>query len=137
MNRLRGQIVEILSAEHLSLVDVAVGPDCLSAVLLASLDEEPLLRVGQQVDLCFKETELGLAKGLQGRISLRNRLPVRVEEIRRGVVLSEIWLDYRGQVLRSVITSRSAERLELRPGDLLEALIKANEVAVLEDGHAF
>ena len=137
MNRVRGEIVEILSAEHLSLVDVAVGPDRLSAVLLASLDEEPLLRVGQQVDLCFKETEVGLSKDLQGRISLRNRLPVKVEEIRRGVILSEIWLDYRGQVLRSVITSRSAERLELRPGDLLEALIKSNEVAILEDGHAF
>lgn len=137
MNRLRGQITAILSSEDLALVDVAVGPDSLSAVLLVSLEEEPLLQVGQRVDLCFKETELGLAKNLQGSISLRNRLPVRVEEIRRGVVLSEIRLDYCGQLLRSVITSRSVDRLALRPGDWLEALIKANEVAILEDGRAF
>lgn len=137
MNRLHGQIVEISSSENLCLVDIAVGPDCLSSVLLASLAGEPLLRVGQQVDLFFKETEVGLGKDLQGRISHRNRLPVRVEAIRRGVVLSEILLDYRGQILRSVITSRSVERLELYPGDYLEAFIKANEVAILENGYEF
>lgn len=137
MNRLHGQIVAICNAEHLVLVDVAVGLDCLSVVLLASIDGEPLLRIGQQVDLCIKETDLVMAKDLQGCISLHNRLPVRVEEIHRGIILSEIELDYRGQVLRSVITSRSAERLDLRPGDCLEVLIKANEVAIMEDSYGF
>jgi molybdate transport system regulatory protein len=135
MNRLRGKITGIESSGHISLVDVAVGADTFSATLLESPQASPYLAVGNAVTVLFKETEVSLAKDLSGRISLRNRLRATVREIRRGEILSEVLLDYHGQTIASIITSRAVQRLELADGDEVEALIKANEVSLMEADH--
>ncbi len=133
MNRLRGRITGIESNDHLSLVNVAVGSDTFTALLLETPLAAPYLAVGNAVTVLFKETEVSLAKNLSGLISLRNRIPVKVERIRRGVILSEVVLDYQGQQLTSIITTRAVTRLELHEGDEVEALIKANEVSLMEN----
>jgi molybdate transport system regulatory protein len=135
MNRLRGKITGIESNGHISLVDVAVGADTFSATLLESPQASPYLAVGNTVMVLFKETEVSLAKDLSGRISLRNRLRATVREIRRGEILSEVLLDYHGQTIASIITTRAVQRLELADGDKVEALIKANEVSLMEADH--
>ena len=132
MNRLRGRITGIESNDHLSLVDVAVGSDTFTGMLLETPLDAPYLAVGNAVTVLFKETEVSLAKNLSGLLSLRNRIPVKVERLRRGVILSEVVLDYQGQPLTSIITTRAVVRLELHEGDEVEALIKANEVSLME-----
>lgn len=136
MNRLRGQITGIESNGHVSLVDVAIGDDTFAAILLESPDSAPYLIAGNQVQVLFKETEVSLAKNLSGEISLRNRVRATVREIRRGEILSEVVLDYRGQALTSIITSRAVKRLSLQQGDEVEALVKANEVSLMEANDA-
>jgi molybdopterin-binding protein len=132
MNQLRGRIVGIESNDHLSLVDVEVSGDTFSAMLLETPESAPYLLIGNEVQLLFKETEVSLAKNLSGLISLRNRVQGRVRAIRSGAILSEVVLEYRGQTLTSIITTRSIKRLEIRQGDEVEALIKANEVSLME-----
>lgn len=132
MNRLRGQITGIESNGHVSLVDVAVNGDTFACILLEAPDMSPYLAVGNEVNVLFKETEVSLAKNLSGLISLRNRMRATVQHIRQGRILSEVVLDYRGQPLTSIITSRSIQRMEIREGDEVEALIKANEVSLTE-----
>ena len=134
MNRLTGQIAGIESNGHISLVDVVVGSDTFSATLLETPQGSPYLAVGKTVAVLFKETEVSLAKNLSGLLSLRNRLKAQVREIRRGEILSEVLLDYQGQTITSIITTRAVARLELSEGDEVEALIKANEVSLMEDG---
>ena len=134
MNRLRGVIACVETSDHLALVDVEVGGDLFTAILVETPESAPWLKAGNPVAVLFKETEVSLAKELSGRISLRNRMAARVESIRKGKLLSEVHLDYRGQPVVSVITTRSVERLELAPGDEVEGLVKANEVTLLEDG---
>jgi len=134
LNRLKGQVVAIDSNSHMSLVDVAVGLNIFSATLLETPETANYLVVGSDVTLLFKETEIALAKNLLGLISLRNRIPVRVTRIERGDILSAVTLDYAGMHLVSVITTRAIDRLEIKVGDDLEALIKANEI-VLMAGH--
>ncbi|MDI1310420.1 MAG: TOBE domain-containing protein [Methylotenera sp.] len=134
MNSLKGQIVAIDSNNHMSLVDVAVGQDVFTATLLETPATADYLQVGSEVTLLFKETEIALAKNLSGMISLRNRIPVVVKNVVRGDILSAVTLDYAGKRLVSVITSRAIDRLEIKPGDPLEALIKANEIALMA-GH--
>lgn len=119
----------------MSLIDVAVGHDILTATLLETPETAPYLSVENDVTLLFKETEVALAKNLSGLISLRNRLLVNVLSIERGDILSAVTLDYAGKRLVSVITSRAVDRLTIVVGDQLEALIKANEVALMA-GHA-
>ena len=130
MNRLRGNIVAIDHNSHMSLVDVAVGVEVFSATLLETPETAAYLRVGNAVTLLFKETEVVLAKNLSGLISLRNRFSVTVISIERGAILSAVTLDYGGESLVSVITTRGVDRLQLATGDKVEALIKANEVVL-------
>lgn len=135
MNRLKGQIVAIDSNSHMSLVDVAVGDDVFTATLLETPETADYLKVGNKVTLLFKETEVALAKDLSGLISLRNRVPVVVRNIERGGILSAVTLDYAGKALMSVITTRAVERLQLAVGEQIEALVKANEIALMAGHH--
>lgn len=117
----------------MSLVDLAVGNDVLSATLLETPEQVDYLQVGKQVILLFKETEVSLAKNLTGLISLRNRLQAKVKHIERGEILSAVTLDYQSYSLVSVITTRGMDRLQLEVGDQVDALIKANEVVLSHD----
>ena len=132
MNKLRGRITRIESNNHISLVDVDVSGDSFTATLLETPEDAPYLKVGNAVDVLFKETEVSLAKGLSGLISLRNRINTTVKQVRSGVILSEVVLDYRGQAISSIITTRSIQRLDIKPGDGVEAMVKANEVTLME-----
>jgi molybdate transport system regulatory protein len=134
LNKLKGQIAAIDSNSHMSLVDVAVGQDIFTATLLETPETAAYLQIGNLVTLLFKETEIALAKNLSGMISLRNRIYVSVKSIERGDILSAVTLDYDGKRLVSVITSRAIDRLEIKTGDQLEALVKANEIALMA-GH--
>lgn len=130
MNSLPGHIVAIDHDNHMSLVDVSVGDDIFTATLLETPATAPYLKVGQDVRLLFKETEVSLAKNLSGLISLRNRFKATVTAIERGAIMSAVRMDYRGHRLTSVITTRAVNRLQLMEGDEVEGLVKANEMVV-------
>jgi molybdate transport system regulatory protein len=133
MNKLKAKIVHIDSNNHLSLVDLAVGNDVISATLLETPAQADYLKIGNQVSILFKETEVSLAKNLSGLISLRNRLKATVTQIERGEILSAVTLAYQGNIIVSVITTRGMDTLQLEEGDEVEALIKANEVVLSDD----
>ena len=133
MNRLTGRIVAVESNSHMSLVDVAVGEEVLSATLLETPATAIYLKVGQAVTLLFKETEVSLAKELSGLITLRNRVAVTVVSIERGTILSAVKLDYRGLPIISIVTTRGVDRLSLVVGDSVDALVKANEMVLSQD----
>jgi molybdate transport system regulatory protein len=135
VNRLRGRISHVESNGFVSLVDVTVGPDSFAAILLENPDSAPYLAAGRAVEILFKETEVSLAKNLSGLISLRNRMKATVRQVRRGAILSEVEMDYQGAVVTSIVTTRSIDRLGVAPGDTVEALVKANEVTLMEADH--
>lgn len=132
MNRLEGHIAAIQSNGHLSLLDVAIGADTFTAILLETPESSPYLKVGAAVDLLFKETEVSLARNLTGLISLRNRFSVTVTAIVRGEIMSEVTMDYKGKRVSSIITTRAVDRLGLAVGENVEALVKANEMVVAQ-----
>ncbi len=132
MNRLPGIIVAIECNDHLSLVDVVVGQDTFTAMLLETPQHAPHLKVGNKVEVLFKETEVSLAKELSGKLSLRNIVRGTVRQIRCGDILCEVVLEREDQTLTSIITTRAVKRLELKEGDEVDALVKANEVSLIE-----
>lgn len=119
----------------MSLVDITVGADDFSATLLETPETAIYLQAGAKVTLLFKETEVSLAKNLSGLMSLRNRFKAKVGDIQRGDIMSAVVLDYGSHKLTSVITTRGMERLQLALGDEVEALVKANEIALMEGHH--
>jgi len=132
LNKLHGKIVAIEHNQYMSLVDVAVGDDVFTSTLLETPIHASYLQDGNNVALLFKETEVSLAKNLQGELSLRNRFSVKVLNINQGDIISAIQLDFNGQSITSVITTRSLNRLQLSIGEQIEALVKANEIALME-----
>ncbi|MDP2890188.1 MAG: TOBE domain-containing protein, partial [Bacteroidota bacterium] len=89
------------------------------------------LQEGNSIDLVFKETEVSLAKNLSGIISMRNRMKCMVQHIDRGELLSKISLQFQKYTITSAITTRSVDSLDLKIGDEVEALVKANEVSLM------
>ena len=62
-------------------------------------------------------------------LSARNQLKGRVLRITRGGVLAEVTVDIgHGREIVSVITNTSVDRLGLREGSEVTAIIKATEV---------
>ena len=132
MNQLKGTIAAVQSNGHLSLVDVSIGRDTFTSILLETPEGTPYLKPGNPIALMFKATEVSLGKNLSGMLSLRNRIPAIVCGIRRGEILSEVELDYDSQVFYSIITTRAIDRMELAVGDAVEALVKSNEMSLKE-----
>jgi molybdopterin-binding protein len=138
MNKLPASIVNIESSGFISLVDLDIISPAgesggrFSCVIIETPETAGYLKIGGRVFILFKETEVSIAKNLSGQISLRNRIPVVIKQIHKGAVLTELKLDYQGIEVGSVITTRSANSLELKTGDAVTGLIKANEVSLME-----
>ena len=62
--------------------------------------------------------------------SIRNRLPGTIEKIVSDKVVSEVVVRTAAGNVTSIITTGSVERMNLKPGDNVFAIIKATEVSV-------
>jgi molybdopterin-binding protein len=65
------------------------------------------------------------------RLSGRNQLVGRIEEVRISGLMAEIVISIGGQRITSIITARSAREMQLKPGQTAAALIKSTEVMIL------
>jgi molybdopterin-binding protein len=74
------------------------------------------------------ETE---GKRISRNISGRNQLIGRIKAVRISGLMAEVEISIGGQQITSIITSRSAREMRLKPGQTAAALIKATEVMIL------
>ena len=132
MNKLTGTIINIQQSGAILLVDAEVDGHCFSSILIESASQPDWLFQGNSINLVFKETEVALAKNLSGVISMRNRMKCSVKQIEKGELLSKIDLKFGDYTITSAITTRSVDSLELKVGDTVEALVKANEVSLMK-----
>jgi molybdate transport system regulatory protein len=80
----------------------------------------------------LKDGECWEAMGL--RISARNRLKGIVEGVEKGQVASKVKIRVRAPaVITALITKEAVEELGIKPGDEVEAVIKATEVMVAKE----
>jgi molybdopterin-binding protein len=63
-------------------------------------------------------------------ISARNQLRGKVTSVRIEGLMAEVEVDVGGQTVVSTITAGSAQRLGLKKGDDVVAIIKASEVMI-------
>lgn len=130
MNKLIGKIILIESSQHMSLVDIDVQGDVFSSIVLETPASASYLKQGNEIALLFKETEVSIGKNLSGLISLRNRFKAKILRLEKSDILAKVFLDYKGQEIISIITSRSVHKLGLIAGDEVEWLVKTNEVSL-------
>src|SRR5580704_15411366 len=76
----------------------------------------------------------GERKEVVRRVSGRNQLVGRIDAVRISGLMAEVVISIGGQQITSIITSRSAREMQLKPGQTAAALIKATEVMILRVG---
>lgn len=133
MNKLIGKIILIESSQHMSMVDIDVDGDVFSSIVLETPATAAYLKRESSVTLLFKETEVSIGKNLSGLISLRNRFKATVKRIEKSDILTKVFLNYKNKQIVSIISTRSAQKLELTDGDAIEWLVKTNEVSLLKE----
>ncbi|MGA9291286.1 MAG: TOBE domain-containing protein [Ignavibacteriaceae bacterium] len=128
MNNLIGEISNIKSDEHFSIVEMIIDGNVFKSIIIETPETVPFLKTGNKINILFKESEVSIAKDLKGRISLQNKIPCIIKGIEKGKLLSKIILDFNSKKIVSVITTGAVEQLELKENDDVLALVKTNEV---------
>ena len=111
--------------------------DCEGHILgMMGLELPKGIDVGKKVKLVIKATHVTLAKEFTGLLSYTNKLPVMIDSINNGTLLSSITLKFSGAFpqtyIESIIPRTASETMSLKVGDKISALIKASEIAICE-----
>ncbi len=65
------------------------------------------------------------------KISARNVFEGKIEKVELGAVMANVKIKVESpQLITAIITKESVEKLELKPGDTVSAIIKSTEVMV-------
>ncbi len=63
-------------------------------------------------------------------VSIRNKLPGEVKEVKLGTVMAEVIVKVGDNVIVSAITKDAAEDLALKAGDKVTVLVKSTSVMI-------
>lgn len=130
MNTLNGNITVIQSHEGISLVKVKSNNTIFTSIVLDTAETASYLKKGNSVKIIFKETEVIISKDLNPNLSIQNQMLCIIESIKKGVLLSQINLNFGETIIESIITSNACEQLQLEKNDAVIALVKTNEVSL-------
>jgi len=128
MNYLKGTIQKIETDKEISIIEFVAENKLFSAMAIEGTGRSPHLKVGDNVMMGFKETATSIGKDLSGELSIRNRFNVVIRSLTTDAALTKVVLDFQGHEFVSVITTASAERMELKPGDHVEGLVKTTDM---------
>jgi molybdate transport system regulatory protein len=99
---------------------------------MMSLEISEKIKLGTVVKLALKPTHVAIAKDFQGLISYSNQIKCSIKSIENGKILTNIKLQFFDSILESIITLNSSQKMELKIGDEVIALIKASEISISE-----
>ncbi|SRR5690606_30961656 len=132
MNTLKGKIEYVSVNKNLSLVNVNVNEQLLSAIVIDNPETAPYLIPGNSIKIIFKETEVIIGKGKTDNISLQNKFTGSVEFIETGELLSKLTLNTSVGKIISIITTNAVNQLGLKKGSEVTAMVKTNEMMLIE-----
>jgi molybdopterin-binding protein len=133
MNILKGEISQIESHESLSLVKIEVGKYSFTTIVIETSETADYLRLGYEINVLFKETEVLICRKPCPEISLQNRMECIIEDIDQGKLLSHLTLRTDAGYIKSIITSNAVRQLGLQKHDEVIAMVKTNEIMLQHD----
>lgn len=127
MSNLVAKVSKISSNQNLNIIEF----DFLDTTLkMMSLDLPKDISIGKRVELLIKPTNVIIAKGVLGEISLSNRFFATIENLENGELLSSMKLKIGSYYLESIITKSSSQNMNLKKGDEIFALVKASDISI-------
>jgi len=122
----------MMSSGGIIMVDMEVASLTLTALLIDAPLNPAWLKTGNLIYAVFKETEVSIAREFTGKISLRNQIPCKISHVQRGELMSIVHLTFNECKIQSAITTRSVDQLDLKDDDSVTAMIKANEITLMQ-----
>lgn len=133
MNNLQGKIISINQSESLTKIDILCHDTKLVAFAIDFSCNDINKIAGKEVSILFKESEVSIAKNFIGEISLQNRFKCTIKHIQKGKLLAQITLSFFDNTIDSIISSMSANRMKLKIGDEVMALVKSTEITFVDN----
>ena len=128
MSHFVAKIVEIESLESLHKVKLSKEDHNLSMI---SLELNEKVQIGLDVQLYVKASNIVIAKHKNDAISIANQLQTSVTSIEYGTILTNIKLDFLGNVLEALLTTHQAKKLNLQEGDEVYAFINESDLSLV------
>ncbi len=128
MNSLIASVVKIDNIDNLNIVNFKFLNQNLS---MMSLDLSDNIKIGSIVELIANPSHVAIAKDFSGVLSYSNQLKAEIESLENGKLLSSVKLSIGEAKLESIITLYSSQKMNLKVGDRVTALIKASELSIL------
>ncbi|SNS60792.1 molybdate transport system regulatory protein [Asanoa hainanensis] len=131
-NQLDATILSVSRGDAMAAVkaQLASGQEVTAAITRESADELELI-AGLPVTMLVKATDVALATGAVGDLSIRNQLPGRITSLTGGAAMTTLKVAVDGGgALTAVVTNDAVNDLDLSEGDEVLALVKSTEVSV-------
>jgi molybdate transport system regulatory protein len=130
-NQLPGTVTDVTPGEAMATVKVRLsgGQDLTAAITLDAVRDLGLA-AGSSVTALVKSTDIALATGPVGGVSIRNQLRGAVAGLTSGAAMATVKVTIDGGELTAAITSESATELGLKQDSAVTALIKSTEVSL-------
>jgi len=128
INHIHATVMQIRQCDAISIINFEAQGQALSMMALTLTFD---LDVSSKVLLNIKASNIAIAKTQSSDLSISNRLHVSIESINKGELLCTLGLRFGADLLESIITRDSSERLNLHVGDSVIALIKSSELSII------
>ena len=129
MNRIAATVTAVEKVDHISIASFESEGQTLN---MMALDLSEDIRIGKCVTLAVKASHIMIAKDYEGMLSTSNQLEATVTNVTNGALLCSLKLQIGSHLLESIITRASSQRMGLKTGDKVKALIKASELSIVE-----
>ncbi len=129
MNKLKGEIYHVQTAEGITLVDIRIDEDEFSSLIINSDSTDEYISVGNKVNMLFKETEISVKSFRERHNKKRqNKIITEVEAIKKGEVLSELKFLYKAKLITAIILTRLLDELKLKIGEKAILILLTQEI---------
>ena len=129
-NQLPGTVTDVTLGEAMATVKVRLSGQDLTAAVTLDAVKDLGLAAGSTVTALVKSTDVALATGPVGGVSIRNQFRGTVTGLTSGAAMATVKVSIDGGELTAAITSESASELGLKQGSAVTALIKSTEVSL-------
>ncbi len=129
MNSFPGHIIDINTNGAMSIVGVQMdGGEKLMSVVIDTPESAPYLKMGNKVNVLFKEMEVAVSTQTELDISIENRITGKIVNIEMGVLMGRLTMETKlGEVI-AIISSKSVGQMGLSKGMNVVIMFKLNEI---------
>jgi len=128
MNQLQVEVTKIEEVDRLHYLTLSLNK---KVIHMLTLELSKSIKVGKNVNISIKSTNIGISKTLKTDISIENQLKSKVIHIENGKILSSVCLNIEGFELESIISLDACKRLNLKVDDEVFALLSESAISIV------